>query len=157
LLRGVNNIGMAKRVAMADVRALFERLGFRDVRTLLSSGNVVLTTKKRGDLGEGIEKALASRFGLACAVTILSGDEVASVVDRNPFVKIAKNPSCLLVYVPRSPAGLRQLEPLLDEPWSPEALALGRRVAYLWCANGVPRSPVWTAVDRASGRTGTVR
>lgn len=41
LLRGVNNIGMARRVSMADLRSLFESLGFRDVRTLLNSGNVV--------------------------------------------------------------------------------------------------------------------
>jgi uncharacterized protein (DUF1697 family) len=44
LLRGVNNIGAANRVAMADLRALVEDLGFRDVRTLLNSGNVVFST-----------------------------------------------------------------------------------------------------------------
>lgn len=34
LLRGIN-IGTAKRVAMADLRALVEGLGYTDVRTLL--------------------------------------------------------------------------------------------------------------------------
>jgi len=47
LLRGVNNIGAARRVAMADLRVLFEGLGFRDVRTLLNSGNVVLSVPNR--------------------------------------------------------------------------------------------------------------
>jgi hypothetical protein len=30
-------------------------------------------------------------------------------------------------------------------------------VAYLWCARGVAKSPLWAATDRALARTGTVR
>ncbi|MGH7659270.1 MAG: DUF1697 domain-containing protein, partial [Gemmatimonadales bacterium] len=40
LLRGIN-VGTARRVAMADLRALMESLGYTGVRTLLNSGNVV--------------------------------------------------------------------------------------------------------------------
>ncbi len=32
-----------------------------------------------------------------------------------------------------------------------------RRVAYLWCANGVAKSPLWAAVERALERSGTAR
>ena len=42
LFRGIN-VGRAKRVAMADLRTLFEGLGYGDVRTLLNSGNVVFS------------------------------------------------------------------------------------------------------------------
>lgn len=45
LLRGIN-VGSAKRVAMSDLRALMEELGFTDVRTLLNSGNVVFSGPK---------------------------------------------------------------------------------------------------------------
>ena len=41
LRRGIN-LGRARRVAMADLRALLEDLGYREVRTLRNSGNVVL-------------------------------------------------------------------------------------------------------------------
>ena len=34
LFRGIN-VGKAKRIAMADLRALLEKLGFTEVRTLL--------------------------------------------------------------------------------------------------------------------------
>ena len=159
LLRGVNNAGTARRVAMADIRALFEGLGFRDVRTLLNSGNVVFSvpTKRRGDVRARIEKALASRLGLTCPVIILSADEVATAVRDNPLSHVATNPSHLLVLVPQVPSDLGRLKPLLKERWAPEALALGSRVAYLWCANGVAKSPIWAAVDRALERTGTAR
>jgi uncharacterized protein (DUF1697 family) len=159
LLRGVNNIGATKRVAMADLRAVFEGLGFLEVRTLLNSGNVVFSAsdKRRSNIPARIEKALASKLGLAVPVTLLSADEVAAAVRDNPLSRAATNPSYLLVVVPRIRSDLGRLEPLIKKKWTPEALALGSRVAYLWCANGVPKSPLRIAVDRALGRSGTVR
>ena len=40
LIRGIN-VGTAKRIAMADLRAMVEGLGYTNVRTVLNSGNVV--------------------------------------------------------------------------------------------------------------------
>jgi len=145
---------------MADLRVLFEGLGFLDVRTVLNSGNVVfsLAAKGRGELlAPRIEKALAARLGLSSRVSVLSADEVAAAVRDNPLSDVATNPSHLLVLVPPVPSDLGRLKPLIKERWRPEALALGSRVAYLWCANGVAKSPLWAAVDRALGRAGTAR
>jgi uncharacterized protein (DUF1697 family) len=158
LLRGVNNIGMSRRVSMADLRAWFEGLGFRDVRTLLNSGNVVFSVpaSKRGALAR-LEKTLASRLGFSCPVTVLSGDEVVAAVRENPLSRVATNPSRLLVFVLRDPTDRKRLRPLLEERWEPEALAIGTRVAYLWCANGIGKSPLWPKVDRALAGSGTGR
>ena len=144
---------------MADLRVLFEGLGFRDVRTLLNSGNVIFSApnKGRGDVLARIEKGLASKLGLTSPVTVLSGREVAAAVRNNPFSGVATNPSHLLVVVPRTRSDLGRLRPLLKERWAPEALALGSRVAYLWCANGVAKSPLWATVERALERSGTAR
>jgi uncharacterized protein (DUF1697 family) len=144
---------------MADLRVLFEGLGFRDVRTLLNSGNVIFSTPEKGrrDVVARIEKGLADRLGLTSPVIVLSGDEVAAAVRDNPFSGVATNPSHLLVMAPRTRTDLGRLRPLLKQRWRPEALALGSRVAYLWCANGVARSPLWAAVERALDRTGTAR
>jgi uncharacterized protein (DUF1697 family) len=144
---------------MADLRALVEALGFRDVRTLLNSGNVVFTVPDRrgGDVAARIEKALASRLAVTCSVSVLSGREVAAVVHENPFSKVADHPSRLLVLVPRTSLDCDRFKPLIAKRWDPEALALGRRVVYLWCANGVANSALWPAVDRALERTGTAR
>ena len=159
LLRGVNNVGSAKRVTMESLRALVEELGFRDVRTLLNSGNVVFSvpSNRGGDVAARIEKALASSLGVTCSVTVLSGNEIAAVVRDNPFAEVADNPSRLLVVVPKVRSDRGRLKPLLNERWHPEALALGTRVAYLWCANGVAHSALWAAVEKALERTGTAR
>src|SRR5262245_47712914 len=124
---------------MVDLRALVEELGFRDVRTLLNSGNVVFTAPRAapGDAADRIEKALAARLGVSARVTVLSDAELAAAVTQNPLLEVAGEPSWLLVAVLRNPADRPKLEPLLKQDWSPEALAVGARVAYLWCAGGI--------------------
>jgi uncharacterized protein (DUF1697 family) len=158
LLRGVN-IVRAQRVAMSDLRTLFEGLGFHDVRTLLNSGNVVFSmpAKGRGDLATRIEKAIASKLGLSVSVTVLSTDEVATAVRENPLARIATDLSHLLVFAPQAATDLTHLKPLLKQRWTPEVLAIGARVAYLWCPKGLAKSPLWTATDRATDKTGTAR
>src|SRR5262245_47693718 len=101
LLRGVNNIGMARRVAMADLRVLFEDLGFRDVRTLLNSGNVIFSASStsRSEILARIEQGLAAKLSVTSPVTVLSGKEVAAAVRNNPFSHISPNLSHLLVVV----------------------------------------------------------
>lgn len=143
---------------MATLRSLFEDLGFADVRTVLNSGNVVFSAgARRADLLDRIVAGLASSLSLRSPVTVLSAAEVVAVVRDNPLARRAVDPSSLLVVVPRMRSDLRRLAPLLEKRWGREALALGPRVAYVWCGNGIPRSPLWSAVDRALERTGTAR
>ncbi len=158
LLRGIN-VGTAKRVAMANLRKLFEELGYRDVRTLLNSGNVVFTLveKSAADDAARIEKAIADRLGVPTRVTLMRGRELAEAVHANPFGAIADNPSRVLLLVLRDAKALAHLKPLLKQSWTPEALALGKRVAYLWCANGIAVSPLGAAVNRIVGDAGTAR
>jgi uncharacterized protein (DUF1697 family) len=158
LLRGIN-VGTAKRVAMAELRTLIEALGYGDVRTLLNSGNVVFTAsrEKPRDTATRIEKAIATRLGVATRVTVLTGKEVAAAVRDNPLASVADNPSRLLLMAPADPQALAQLKPLIKERWAPEALAIGSRVAYLWCANGVVDSRLWAAANRSLEDAGTAR
>lgn len=158
LLRGIN-VGRAKRLAMADLRALVEELGYVDVCTLLNSGNIIFTVPgtKRGDPAARIEKAVASRLGVSARVTVLTAPEIDDAVRDNPLTEVADNPSRLLVMVLADPTVRTQLEPLLKQPWNPEAIALGRRVAYLWCPQGIIDSPLSAAVSRAIGDAGTAR
>jgi uncharacterized protein (DUF1697 family) len=158
LIRGIN-VGRAKRVAMADLRALVEGLGYRDVRTLLNSGNIVFTIpgKSRGEAAPRIEKAMAARLGVSARVTVLTAAELATAVRENPLGKVARDPSRLLVTVLSKPADRVRLKPLARQDWAPDALAIGRRVAYLWCADGMIESRLAAAVGRVLGAAATSR
>jgi len=158
LLRGIN-VGRAKRVAMADLRALVAELGYGEVRTLLNSGNVVYTAPgiAPDDAAERIEAAIRARLGITSRVTALTAADVAAAVAGNPLGEVADNPSRLFVAVLRDPADRARLEPLAERDWGREVLALGERVAYLWCPDGSMGSQLPEAVSRALGDAVTTR
>lgn len=158
LIRGIN-VGKAKRVAMADLRALMERLGYRDCRTLLNSGNVVFSVEQ-GDSSESaarIEQAMEAELGVAAPIIALEAADFSSVISECSLNEIAEDPSRLLVSFLMDPADRQRLETLLDEDWGSESLALGSLAAYLWCPDGVLQSQLPAAVERALGKAVTTR
>lgn len=155
LLRGIN-VGRAKRVAMADLRALFESLGCADVTTLLNSGNVVFKARTPPTSAR-IEAALVARLGVAAATTMLTARELGEIVAENPLVNVADDPSRLLVAVLFDPADRARLVPLTKKRWAPGALGVGGRAAYLWCPNGILGSPLPAAVTKAVDNRLTAR
>ncbi len=158
LLRGIN-VGRAKRVAMADLRALFEDLGYSDVGTLLNSGNVVFTdTGKTSTVATGrIEEAIVERLGFRARVIVFTGKELAAAIAHNTLLQIADDPSRLFVAFLANSTDRPRLKPLLDQEWAPEALALGPRVAYLWCPEGIADSALSAAVGRVLADSVTMR
>lgn len=85
LLRGVNVGGV--RFAMADLRAALEQDGFFEVRTVLASGNVVLTGSEDDPkaLADQIHAVIQQRFGFDVAVLVVSLAVVREAVDEYPF------------------------------------------------------------------------
>lgn len=158
LLRGVN-VGRAKRVAMADLRALVEGLGYGDVRTLLNSGNVVFSVpaKARGDHAARIEAALAAELGVSSRVLVASAAEVAAVVAGDPLGAAAGDPSRYVVTFVHDPADLAKVSALAARDWAPDALRVGGRVVYTWCERGLLQSPAMDAVGKALGGGATSR
>lgn len=158
LLRGIN-VGRAKRVAMADLRAVVEGLGYQDVRTLLNSGNVVFTVpaKAKGDAGARIEEAIVNRLGVSSRVTVITAAELAAVIDDNPLLEATTEPSRFLVAFLNNPADRKRLASIAAQDWAPEAFATGARVAYFWCPAGQLESPLAEAVNRELRDAATTR
>lgn len=141
LLRGIN-VGRAKRLAMADLRAAVEDLGFRDVRSLLNSGNVVFEAGRSRAAANAprISAAVLARTGVACKVIVLAADEFNDIIAANPLLDVAEDAQRLLVIVLGPDAPLAHLYAMLERDWSPEHIAAGPRTAYLWCATGILQS-----------------
>ena len=158
LLRGVN-VGKAKRIAMADLKRVVEALGYREVKTLLNSGNVVFTrpASVRGDPAARIETAIEKKLGVSCAVIALDAGELAEIVDENPLLDVANDPARLLVAFVRRPGDLKGFDDLKKTDWLPDRIAFGRRAAYLWCARGLLESPLAMRFLKASKEGATTR
>ena len=69
------------------LRGVFEKLGFENVKTVISSGNVIFESPSRSirKLEESIEKALPEELGFKSTTIIRSRGQIHKLVDKNPF------------------------------------------------------------------------
>ena len=146
LLRGIN-LGSRRRIAMADLRALIEALGYEDVRTLLQSGNVVFTGAPAG-AREALEAAIADRFGFQVDVVLRTMQELAAIVAADPFGAEASNPTrYFVVFLSERPAAAA-LRALGEQDFTPERLSAGGRELYAWCPEGMQGSRLMRALGK---------
>jgi uncharacterized protein (DUF1697 family) len=144
---------------MADLRGLLADLGYREVQTLLNSGNVVFSAgrERPSRIAERIEVAMRERLGVSAPVTVLTAADFSAAVEENRLGKVARDPARFLVAFCNDAGRLKQLEGLTRQRWSPEALAVGSVAAYLWCASGILESRLVEAVGRVLGESTTTR
>jgi uncharacterized protein (DUF1697 family) len=73
------------------LRGVFENLGFANVKTVISSGNVVFDSPSRSakKLEDTIEKALPEQLGFTSTTIVRSKAQIQKLVDQNPFEGMA--------------------------------------------------------------------
>lgn len=84
----------------APLTKFFEGLGFQNVKTVISSGNVVFESNetKNEKLEELIEKELPQKLGFFRTTIVRSQEQLKKFVDTNPFNGIPdEKPNYLLV------------------------------------------------------------
>jgi uncharacterized protein (DUF1697 family) len=160
LLRGVN-LGAAKRVAMADLRQVFESLGHTGVCTLLQSGNLVFGSgpEREEALEAEAERALLDQLGLRTEVFVRGVGAWREMIEANPFIAEAeRDPAHLVVVVlRRAPAEAAQ-EALEAAISGRERARIVGRTAYIVYPDGIGDSRFTGGIlDRALGVRGTGR
>ncbi len=82
LLRGIN-VGGNHKVPMAELRMLFESMGFSAASTYINSGNVVFESAAQPDEAT-IRRTLAKHFGFDIEVLVLTAAHVIAIADAIP-------------------------------------------------------------------------
>jgi uncharacterized protein (DUF1697 family) len=159
LLRGIN-VGGNKMVAMADLRAMLEALGFKGAKTLLQSGNAVFRcpgkppTKLEGQL----EAETKKRLGLTCDFHVRTAEELQAAIDANPLkAEAQKDPSRFLVSFFKTPLDKAQVKAAQAAISGPEIVRCDGRHLYMFYPGGIGRSKAGIVVDKTIGVRGTAR
>ena len=156
LLRGVN-VGGHHRVPMAELREVVTSLGYRDVETVLQSGNVVFSGAD--EAASAIEARLAeearSRFGFAIDFFVRTRGEWEALTSANPFLEAAESsPSRFIVtFLKHAPAG-ETVAAVRNAIIGPERLACVGRELFTLYPDGIGRStlhkcPEWAQLAGA--------
>jgi len=156
LLRGVN-VGGRTKLAMADLRAVAQDLGYDDVRTYIQSGNLVFSTTERsaGAVAKELAAALAKATSVQPEVVARTRAQMAKVVDGNPYLERGEDPAHLHV-VFMTAAGSKVKLPDLGAFAPEEAAAVGAQ-RYLFLPGGMGTSKLAAALGRQKGAVGTAR
>lgn len=80
------------------LRDFFEKLGFKNVRTLLSSGNVIFESDPIDNklLENRIEEKLPEMLGFSKTTIVRSYDQLRDMFDSNPFEGVQDTPTSRL-------------------------------------------------------------
>ena len=160
LMRGIN-VGSARKLPMADLRALCESLGLEHPRTYIQSGNLLVDAKgDRAALRRLLEKELAARFGFAVDVIVRTAAEWEGYVAANPFAGDAKAlPRMVHLYLSRDPLKSGAAKALEPRAQTGERICVAAGALWIdYGANGVARSKLNPIlIDKACGSPATGR
>lgn len=83
-LRGVNVKGTTMK--MAEVCAVFEKAGMKNVSSVLASGNILFSSdKSKDELKTILEKAMSEHFNYEAFLFLKDKNEVEIICNNNPF------------------------------------------------------------------------
>jgi len=160
MLRGIN-VGGHKRIKMDQLRKSFEALGLEQVQTYIQSGNVVFKAGKTAPsaLSAKIEKRILNDFGFSASVISRTADEMALIIENNPFLKQRGiDPEQLhVMFLSEAPAPAA-LKKLAEVTASPDQFRAADREIYFYLPNGVSQSVLFKSpVDRILAVVTTTR
>lgn len=121
-----------RKVVKEDLLGIAQDLGFREAKTYLASGNLVLWGDQPGGaaLEARLEDALEARIGLRAEFMVRSPADLRAIIDANPFPGEAlDHPSHLLVTFMKAPLPDGDEDTLRASISGPERfVALGREL-----------------------------
>lgn len=136
LLRAIN-VGGTGKLAMADLRALCEELGFGDVKTYIQSGNVLFRSDLSApEVAAKLDAALGETLGKAPGVMVRNAGQLHAIAENAPFPD-AKTNLLHVVFLPNA-AAADALDKLVA-PDGEEVRITGHEI-YVHYPNGSGRS-----------------
>jgi len=135
LLRAVNVGG--RKLAMADLKAIAEQLGFEKPRTFIASGNLLFVSgKSEADVSRMLEDRLGKHMSAKVPVMVRTASEMAAVAKANPFPDEQPSKVAAIFFEESPPKDIiEQARGIADEQ-----LALGTREIYVHYPSGMGES-----------------
>lgn len=154
LLRGVSPLN----AKMPELKRCFEAAGFEAVRTLLSSGNVVFSSRaaKEARLAQRAEDAMQSQLGRSFGTIIRTTSYLQELLDAEPFAEFNLSPETkrVITFLRNAPATAIELPAERDGARILKVAGAEALCAYL----PGPKGPVFMSVlERTFGKDITTR
>ena len=142
ILRGINVSGQ-KPLKMDALKAMYEGLGFINIRTYIQSGNVVFDTSEtdRNVLAAKIEEHINRSFGFNVPVIVLDPDLLRSIIEKNPLTKADEKEEKFIyvTFLADRPADIDR-EGIETSKLDSEEIHITNHAVYVYCPAGYGKS-----------------
>jgi uncharacterized protein (DUF1697 family) len=138
ILRGIN-LGSHNKIPMPELKALYEKAGFKNITTYIQSGNVVFSADKENleTLPAKIEQFIFKKYGFKVPVIVRTAEEMEQVVNTNPMMKDkSKDVEKLHVTFLSDHPQKEHLEKIKTYSYPPDEYMIIGREIYVYCPNG---------------------
>jgi len=145
LFRGIN-VGGKNILPMKELVTLLEKSAFKNIKTYIQSGNVVL----QGDKVSSTELVtiIAGKFGFKPEIVVLEKSEFDSSIKHNPF-NPAEGKLAHFYFCSKKPVlNSEKLEKYLAES---EEYKIKNKVFYLYAPKGIGRSKLVANIESCLG------
>ena len=154
LLRGV----MPTNCKMAELKKALEAAGFTDVKTVISSGNAVFSTRKAPEksIARKAEAAMQKVMGRSFMTIVRSIDDLQAVLDRDYFatVKLPPNAKRNVTFLSEPPKGKPKFPVSLK---GGSIVGMEGDVSYTYYVPGLADPSFMTLIDKTFDRNCTTR
>lgn len=135
MLRGINVSGQ-KKIRMAELKNMYEMLGFGNVQTYVQSGNVIFDSSQQEivKIQKSIETQIEAAFGFSVPVLIRTTDDFKRIIESHPFKK-EEALRVLVTFLYERP-DKSKLEDLSQYEDKVDKFAIGEQEIFLFCPGG---------------------
>lgn len=109
-----------ERKSNESLRTIFQSLGFQNVRSFISSGNILFESSEQDieKLEDKIEKALDKKIGARTMTIVKSKEQLIDFIERIPFGNLihSKNTYLTVTFIKNYPEKSNTDELELDDP-----------------------------------------
>ena len=138
LLRGINVSGH-KKIKMADLKHMLERIGMQSVQTYIQSGNIVLkvTDENVQILEKKVSEVITRNYGFEVPVLVLELSNFNEIVHQSPFSEYndLEKKNAYFVLLKNKPE-TQLIQALEEEKYPNESFKITQKCIYLTCKNG---------------------
>ena len=158
LFRGLN-VGGTNILPMNELVSVLEKIGARNVKTYIQSGNAVFQHEETNAslVSIKISAAIKKSHGFEPQVLLLELEEMGKAVESNPFPEAESEPKALHLYfleaIPENP----DFDTLASIKSNRERFALRDGVFYLHAPGGIGRSKLAARAEKLLGVSATAR
>ncbi len=133
LLRGIN-VGGKRKIIMADLKTLCQKLDWHNVQTYIQSGNIIFESNANNTtLEKVLENTIKEQYGFDVPVIVINAEKLQAEMLKNPFYADKANSKRLYITFLKDKPTAKKLEKIAKYNYEPDKFELINKSIFIYC------------------------